>query len=400
MSTTPQSASATPERSSPAPRTGYDASLYQFFAPGGLLAKSHPAYEFRRGQLEMAQAVEEALREGRHLVVEAGTGTGKTLAYLVPVIRSGKRVIISTGTKNLQEQLFFKDVPFLEKHFPELRVCYMKGRNNYLCRQKLYDLTDQPVLNGLEEINQFRAIAAWEKTTVNGDRAEIAGLPESSPLWHKLDARAEACTGSKCRQWERCFITEMHRRAVESNIIIVNHHLFFADLAIKLMAEDAPDAGILPDYGSVIFDEAHELEDVAGSYFGITVSNLRVNDLVRDVETTLKLKGAFTAGVQSATRTLSERSQFFFSLLPPGEGRFAFENRREFLEENGDEYSGLLKTLERLNAELELIPEKPEEAFAFGRRAQELRAQLAFILESTDRNTVFWIERRGEASGR
>jgi ATP-dependent DNA helicase DinG len=365
------------------------------------LANSHPAYEFRRGQLQMAQAVEEALKEKRHLLVEAGTGTGKTLAYLVPVIRSGKRVIISTGTKNLQEQLYFKDIPFLEKHFPELRVCYMKGRNNYLCRQKLYDLTDQPVLNGLDEINQFRAIANWEKTTLNGDRAEVAGLPESSPLWHKLDARAEACTGSKCRQWERCFITEMHRRAVESNIIIVNHHLFFADLAIKLMAEDAPDAGILPDYGSVIFDEAHELEDVAGSYFGITVSNLRVNDLVRDVETTLKLKSAFTPGVQSATRTLAERSQFFFSLLPPGEGRFAFENRREFLEENGDEYSGLLKTLERLNAELELIPEKPEEAFAFCRRAQELRTQLAFILESTDRNTVFWIERRGgEAASR
>ncbi len=397
MSSSPQSASAQSSGQTSA-KSGYESSLYQFFAPGGLLANSHPAYEFRRGQLQMAQAVEEALREKRHLLVEAGTGTGKTLAYLVPVIRSGKRVIISTGTKNLQEQLFFKDVPFLEKHFPGLRVCYMKGRNNYLCRQKLYDLSEQPVLNGLEEINQFRAIAEWEKTTANGDRAEIAGLPENSLLWHKLDARAEACTGSKCRQFDRCFITEMHRRAVESNIIIVNHHLFFADLAIKLMAEEAPDAGILPEYGSVIFDEAHELEDVAGSYFGITVSNLRVNDLVRDVETTLKLKGAFPPGAHSATRSLFERAQFFFSLLPPGEGRFAFENRREFLEENGDEYSGLLKTLERLNAELELIPEKPEEVFNFCRRTQELRMQLAFLLESTDRNTVFWIERRGGES--
>jgi ATP-dependent DNA helicase DinG len=148
--------------------TGF--SLYQFFAPGGLLSKTHPAYEFRRGQLQMAQAVEEALEEKRHLIVEAGTGTGKTLAYLLPVIRSGKRVIISTGTKNLQEQLFFKDVPALERAlFPEgdrkLSVCYMKGRNNYLCRKKLFDLTDQPVLSGLEEIEQYRAIAAWEKTT-------------------------------------------------------------------------------------------------------------------------------------------------------------------------------------------------------------------------------------------
>src|ERR1700675_3364773 len=141
-------------------------SLYQFFAPGGLLARSHPAYEFRRGQLQMAQAVELALEEKRHLIVEAGTGTVKTLAHLMPVIRSGKRVIISTGTKNLQEQLFHKDIPFLEQAlFPngggKLKVCYMKGRNNYLCRKKLYDLTDQPVLSGLEEIEHYRAIPAW-----------------------------------------------------------------------------------------------------------------------------------------------------------------------------------------------------------------------------------------------
>src|SRR4051795_4855741 len=162
--------------------------LHEFFAPGGVLAKTHPNYEFRRGQLQMAEAVKKALGEKRHLIVEAGTGTGKTLAYLLPVIRSGKRVIISTGTKNLQEQLFFKDIPFLERHLGKLRVCYMKGRNNYLCRQKLYDLTNQPVLNGLEEINQFRIIADWEKHTDTGDRAEIGGLPEASALWPKLDA--------------------------------------------------------------------------------------------------------------------------------------------------------------------------------------------------------------------
>src|SRR5207302_11117048 len=148
-----------------------------------------------------------------------------------------------------------------------LSVCYMKGRNNYLCRKKSYDLTDQPVLNGLDEIEQYRAIAAWEKTTQTGDRAELVELPEASLLWHKLDARAEACIGQKCSQWERCFITEMHRRAMESDIIIVNHHLFFADLAIKLQADGAPDAGILPEAAAVIFDEAHELEDVAGNYF-------------------------------------------------------------------------------------------------------------------------------------
>ena len=236
----------------------------------------------------MAQSVERAIEERRHLIVEAGTGTGKTLAYLMPVIRSGKRVIISTGTKNLQEQLFHKDVPFLEQAlYPEgdrkLSVCYMKGRNNYLCKKKLYDLTGQPVLSGLDEIEQYRAIAAWEETTHSGDRAELATLPEMSALWHKLDARADACLGQKCSSWDKCFITEMRRRAAESDIIIVNHHLFFADLGIKQQAEGAPDAGILPDAAIVIFDEAHELEDVAGSYFGISVSAARLEELCRDV---------------------------------------------------------------------------------------------------------------------
>jgi ATP-dependent DNA helicase DinG len=384
--------------------------LYQFFAPGGVLAATHPAYEFRRGQLQMAQAVEQALEEKRHLIVEAGTGTGKTLAYLMPVIRSGKRVIISTGTKNLQEQLFYKDIPFLERALfgesaagenaqQRLSVCYMKGRNNYLCRKKLYDLTSQPVLSGLEEIEQYRAIAAWEKATATGDRAELAELPEASALWHKLDARADACTGQKCSEWERCFITEMRRRGMESDIIIVNHHLFFADLAIKLQADGAPDAGILPDAAAVVFDEAHELEDVAGNYFGISVSNLRVDDLARDVERSMQQNRMLSASVSGALGSLREKSQFFFSLLPPGEGRFAFETRREFLEENGDEFVALNQAITRLAGELEALPQKPEEVFNLVRRAQELQVQLGFAMESDDRNTVFWIERRGARAG-
>jgi ATP-dependent DNA helicase DinG len=377
-----------------------EVSLYNFFAPGGVLSKNHPAYEFRRGQLQMAQAVEQALAEKRHLIVEAGTGTGKTLAYLLPVIRSGKRVIISTGTKNLQEQLFYKDVPFLEQAlFPngdgKLNVCYMKGRSNYLCRKKLYDLTDQPVLSGLEEIEHYRAIAAWEKTTHTGDRAELASLPEASALWHKLDARSDTCLGQKCSAFETCFITEMHRRAMESDIIIVNHHLFFADLAIKQASEYAPDAGILPDAGAVIFDEAHELEDVAGSYFGVAVSNHRVEELARDVEASLTRNKLLSTSITGALKSLRDRSHLFFSVLPAGEGRFAFENRREFLEENGDEFLALQQALERLGSELQNLPSKAEEIFTFSRRSRELQVQLGFLMESEDDNTVFWIERRG-----
>src|SRR6201999_4267441 len=155
-------------------------SLHDFFSPGGMLSHSALPYEFRRGQLDMARAVERSLQEGKHLIVEAGTGTGKTLAYLLPALRTGQRVIISTGTKNLQEQLFFKDVPFLESLLGPLRVCYMKGRANYICKQKLYALRDNPILSGLEDIQPFHAILQWERGTDPGDRAAVNVLPESS----------------------------------------------------------------------------------------------------------------------------------------------------------------------------------------------------------------------------
>jgi ATP-dependent DNA helicase DinG len=372
-------------------------SLYSFFAPGGLLAKTHPAYEFRRGQLQMAEEVAKALEERRHLIIEAGTGTGKTLAYLLPVIRSGKRVIVSTGTKTLQEQLFYKDVPFLSQHIGELKVCYMKGRNNYLCRKKLYDLTDQPVLSGLEEINEYRAIAEWEKTTKTGDRSELVTIGDHSQLWPKLDARADACIGQKCQQFDRCFITEMHRKAAESDIIIVNHHLFFADLAIKMATEGEADVGILPDCAAVIFDEAHELEDVAASYFGVSASTARFEDLARDVDRTLQKAQLSSPTLLQATAGMRDHAQRFFSLLPPGEGRFAFWNRRAFLEENGDEYQSVMRALGRVQAELQAIKNKPDELHMLVRRAQELQAQLGFVMENEDKNTVFWIERRGGA---
>ena len=377
-------------------------SLYQFFGPGGVLSQRHPAYEFRKGQLAMAQAVEEALEEKRHLIVEAGTGTGKTLAYLLPIIKSGKRVIVSTGTKNLQEQLFFKDVPFLERALfgestagePRLKVCYMKGRGNYLCRKKLYDLTDQPILNGLDEINEFRTLLDWDKETPTGDRAELTMLPETSPLWAKLNASAEHCVGSKCAEFERCFITAMRRQAAESDIIIVNHHLFFADLSVKLAAEKAPDAGVLPSAACVIFDEAHELEDVATSYFGISVSNLKVEDLLRDLEITIREKKVVSTDLIQLGGRIRERSQFFFSLLPEGDGRFAFTNRDEFLEEFGSEFIGLKNVIRQLHSELQAIPSKPDEIHNLIRRTDELHAQLSFLLESHEKNTVYWIERR------
>jgi ATP-dependent DNA helicase DinG len=374
--------------------------LHEFFSPGGVLSRSSLAFEHRKGQYEMSRAIEQAFADKRHLIVEAGTGTGKTLAYLLPALRLARerkqRIIISTGTKNLQEQLFFKDVPFLESVLGPLKVTYMKGRANYLCKHKLYALRDTPILSGLEEINQFNSIAAWEKTTVTGDRAEVPNLPESSALWPKLDARGEACLGQSCPDFEKCFITEMRRKALESEIIIVNHHLFFADLAIRLQTGDVAEAGILPAAAAVIFDEAHELEETAGNYFGVALSLNRFDELARDVETMLRAKRANTPGIDAATTTLRERARLFFGALPAGSdliGRMNFDTREEFLEESGDTYTGARNALTRLDAELERIKEV-DEVPGLRKRTADISTHLKFLLESRDRNTVFWIERR------
>jgi ATP-dependent DNA helicase DinG len=367
--------------------------LHEFFAPGGILAKSPLPYEYRPGQLEMAKAVERALGERRHLIVEAGTGTGKTLAYLLPALRTGQRVIVSTGTKALQDQLYFRDVPFLESLLGDLRVCYMKGRANYLCRHKLVALRDQPILSGLEEIDHYRQIADWEKVTETGDRSELSELPETSALWHKLDARSEACLGTTCPDYRRCFITEMRRRALESDIIIVNHHLFFADLAVKQQAGGAPDAGILPEVAAVVFDEAHELEEVASSYFGLSISNLRFEELARDTEVMLRGK-AGAEKFPAATQQLRDRARMFFASLPMnGEGRHPFDNREEFLEGSGDLYLSLRNTLRLLESEMELLTEI-DEAPGLRKRVARLRTELEFLLESNSSNMVYWLERR------
>jgi ATP-dependent DNA helicase DinG len=372
--------------------------LHEFFSPGGILARSPLPYEYRPGQLEMAKAVERALAERRHLIVEAGTGTGKTLAYLLPALRTGQRIIVSTGTKALQDQLYFRDIPFLETLLGGLRVCYMKGRANYLCRHKLVALRNAPILSGLEEIDQYQQIAEWERETETGDRAELSGLPESSALWGKLDARSEACLGSTCPDYRRCFITEMRRKALESDIIIVNHHLFFADLAVRQEAAGAPDAGILPEAAAVVFDEAHELEEVASSYFGLSVSNVRFEELARDTDVLLRGKEG-AANLATSTQQLRERARMFFAGLPlAGDGRQPFTGREEFLESSGDLYLGVKAGLRRLEAEIDQLS-SVDEAPGLKKRVVRLRSEFEFLLESNASNMVFWLERRAMGGG-
>jgi ATP-dependent DNA helicase DinG len=378
-------------------------SMQDVFGPGGFLEKCmaggfdrsvvNSDYEYRAAQLEMAELVHDAFETHHHAIVEAGTGTGKTLAYLIPAICSGRRVVISTATKSLQEQLFQKDIPFLRKHFaPNLNVAVMKGRSNFLCISKLNQMQDQALLKGIEEVDAFRQIKDWAKLTETGDRAELTFLPDDSELWGRLDARRDTCTGQKCPSFNPCFVTGMHQRAKEADLIIVNHHLFFADLALK-----QDDFGsILPEYSAVVFDEAHEIEDVASEYFGRQISNFRFEELARDTDQTLRLLRVGTPSLLRKTQRIRERNRSFFELFPPREGRFSFSRneRAAFLEQNRETYDVLVASLKSLETELAAQTNKPEELTRIARRSFELRQELTFLFESNEKNLVYWYERR------
>lgn len=370
-------------------------SMAEVFGAGGLLAKRLPDYEPRASQLEMAELVELAFERHSHALIEAGTGTGKTLAYLLPAIRSGRRVVISTATKSLQEQLFQKDIPFIRRHFaPDLKVALMKGRNNFLCRVRVTQMDAQPGLKSIDDIDWFSQIKDWSKLTETGDRAELNFLPDDSGLWGQLDARREICTGTKCTEFSRCFLTTMHQRAAEADLIIVNHHLFFADLALR-----QDDFGsILPEYSAVIFDEAHEIEDVASEYFGRQVSSYRFDELGRDSEHILKQLQTSSTEIRKAIARMRERGHNFFERFPTREGKFPFEppDRAAFLDQHRESYDELGSALKRLEAEIGALATKPEELLGIARRSAELRRELAFLLESEERNFVYWYERRGK----
>jgi ATP-dependent DNA helicase DinG len=364
------------------------------FGPGGHLEKRHPGYEFRPSQLAMAKLVEEAFEKHQHAIVEAGTGTGKTLAYLIPAIRSGRRVVVSTATKSLQEQLFQKDVPFLQKHFaPNLKAALMKGRANFLCRQKVHQMDGQAVLKGIDEVDWFAQIRDWEKLTATGDRSELTFLPDGADLWNRIDARSDLCTGQKCAEFHNCFITAMHQRAHEADLIIVNHHLFFADLALR-----QDDFGsILPEYSAVVFDEAHEIEDVASDYFGRQLSSYRFEELSRDTESMLRVLRIESPALRRNVARVRERARAFFERFPEREGRYPFgpAERKSFLEQNRENFDELCAAVKRIETELSALSPKPDEVIVLARRAAEMRRELSFLLESEEKSYVYWYERRG-----
>ena len=392
--------------------------MQEVFGPEGLIAKTHPEYEYRPGQIDMAEAVLRAFEQKRHLIVEAGTGTGKTLAYLVPAIAaacgSGARVVISTGTKNLQEQLMDKDIPFLQETLPvKFRAALMKGRNNYACLHRIKHAQSTPVLEGLDQIDQFDEVFRWSTITETGDRAELYNLPENLPFWRHIDARSDTCLGQQCPDFEPCFITRMRQRAMDADIIVVNHHLFFADLALRNGAYGA----VLPDYAAVILDEAHQIEDVASEYFGAGVSNYQIDELLYDAGG-LKLEdGEATRELTRISARIQRFADAFWISFREGrglEGRFAltprgassttregpdFDNAGEApalpANSSSDSYRALDNALHRLETAIDILKDPPPDAESLLRRTRELRFSLNFIVRADDRKFVYWIERRG-----
>ncbi|MGH9970606.1 MAG: ATP-dependent DNA helicase [Pyrinomonadaceae bacterium] len=382
--------------------------MEEIFGPEGLIAQAHPEYEYRPGQIQMARAVMRAFEERHHLIVEAGTGTGKTLAYLVPAVAAalggGGRVIVSTGTKNLQEQLMEKDIPFLQGVLPKkFAAAYMKGRNNYVCLQRLNRAESSPVLDGLEEVDYFDEVCHWAKESGTGDRAELANLPEHLSFWRHIDARSEICLGQKCPDFDACFITRMRDRAQRADIVVVNHHLFFADLALR----NSMYGTVLPDYSAVILDEAHLIEDVASEYFGAQVSNYQVEDLVRDIGALVIEEAAVDREVtKTSSRLLHFADNFWmaFRLGRGEEGRFplipgTFLTKSATGEMKptplGDLYMALDGAMARLETTLDALKDKPAEVENLVRRIRQIRFDLQFIITGADKKFVYWAERRG-----
>jgi ATP-dependent DNA helicase DinG len=248
--------------------------------PGGPLAGALEGWEPRPGQLAMAARVAEAIDNDERLLVEAGTGTGKTLAYLLPAILSGRKVVVSTGTKTLQDQIARIDLPRLQAVLPSpFSFTVMKGLSNYLCLRRFHEHSAQQRL-GLGEPDPLARVRAWIDETATGDRADLTDLPDDAPLWRDITATPETRLGARCPYFERCFVTSMRRRAIDAQIILTNHHLFFADLALRARW---PEVQVLPPYEAVIFDEAHQLEEVATEFFGLHVSSSRMHALARDI---------------------------------------------------------------------------------------------------------------------
>ena len=387
--------------------------LEGILGPAGALARALPGYEHRHDQLAMAHEVARALEKRHYLVVEAGTGTGKTLAYLVPAALSGRKVIISTATKNLQEQIWQKDLPLLaEKGGLEVEAAYLKGRANYYCLARGEKFAQNPTFPARDEAALYPRIADWARSTMTGDRSEI-DLPDHYGAWRELSASGETCLGKECQRYEECFVTLARARAAQADVVLVNHHLFFADLAMRTSRAGVE---VLPAYDAVIFDEAHALAEVASEYFGLMVSSYRVEELARDAQRAVADRPDLMRLVKDRTAELTKAGERFFGAVaasmgasPSPQPAHRSRGAREWRPASRGDLklalsAELLAPAEADQGRLDAALEDVRDIFAeadvatlagIARRAAELRVELGAVTSMKEPSRVYFAESRG-----
>lgn len=379
----------------------HQATIDGVLGPSGALSSVLSGYEHRPAQLELARAVMTALQRGTSLLAEAGTGTGKTLGYLVPAVLSGKRVIVSTATRTLQDQVFAHDLPLLRDVVGlPFTAALLKGRSNYLCAHRFEAFDQQPTFARPEDATHWERFRQWAMSTETGDRAET-DVAEDWSGWPLVTTTSDACLGSKCPLVESCFVTRGRRAASECDLIVVNHALFFADLSLRSRGGEEL-LGILPPYDAVVFDEAHALEDVATEHFGVSVSSGRLTSLAQDLLGVLPVTDGRASQLAALSITLRSRAEQLFrdvSLAFPME---ALDARRgldhtlspEVLEAVRPGATAVLETLAAIGA---LCGDDDPDLGALHRRSVETASALEHVAQADDPRQVYWAETRGRS---
>jgi ATP-dependent DNA helicase DinG len=352
-----------------------------------------PGYRPRAQQLEMAQAILGALESGSALAVEAGTGTGKTFAYLVPALLAGGKVIVSTGTKTLQNQLYDRDLPAVREALASGSVAaLLKGRANYVCLYRLARARSDARLETREDASRLRHIESFAASSLTGDRADLAEVPEDAPVWQHATSTRENCLGQDCPSYKDCFVMRARKNALAADVVVVNHHLFFADVALR----DEGISELLPSCNTVIFDEAHQLPETARLFFGETVSTAQLIELARDARLELRAAGGASPGLDRAASGLDKAARDLRLVFSREGLRLGWT---QALREAGfaDALQALAKALEALRAPLAEQSERSEGLGGCARRAGEAAALLARIREEQAKNEVRWVEVFGQS---
>ncbi|WP_265942376.1 ATP-dependent DNA helicase [Dechloromonas sp. A34] len=363
-------------------------SLPEIFSPDGPLARAISGYRVRDQQVEMAERIAAAIKGCSVFIAEAGTGTGKTFAYLVPALQSGGKVIVSTGTKTLQDQLFNKDLPMVRDALKApVKIALLKGRANYVCPYHLErELADGRFLTR-EDAADARRISVFAKVTQSGDKAECLEVSENSPVWNHATSTRENCLGQDCPDYKDCFVMQARREAMAADLVVVNHHLFFADVMLR----DEGMAELLPACNTVIFDEAHQLPEVATLFFGDTISTAQVLDLARDARAEGLTSARDCLELQSGARELEKVAKDLRLAVGLDAGRFSYGQLAE-----KSEFAPALKELEdevaKFAAILESQAERAEGLEKCWQRAVELVQRLGQWQKVTDDGYVRWAE--------